>query len=111
MDIFLEREEAASISVDRMDPAPLDELADWSRQQGRSRVPSREFHGWAALTVEDAEKSGRTVAATPTLGNRWHADIFLNITGDEKRRQQKQHAVELAAHSRWVEAPPERTLA
>ena len=105
MDIFLEREEAKSISVDRMVHAPLDELAEWSRQRGRSRAPSREFHGWAVLTVADAEMSGRTVAATPTLDNKCHADIYLNITGDERRRQQKQHANELAAHSRWLDAP------
>ena len=105
MDIFLEREKAESISVDRMGCASHVDLAEWSRERGRNREPSQEFHGWAVLKVRNAEMSGRTVEATPTLQNKCHADISLNITGDERRRQQKQHANELAAHSRWWEAP------
>ena len=105
MDIFLEREAAESISVDRMGCAPHVELAEWSRERGRNREPTREFHGWAVLKVGNAEMNGRTVEATPKLQNKCHADIFLNVTGDERRRQQKQHAVELAAHSRWLEPP------
>ena len=105
VNIFLEREEAESISVDRMDHAPLDELADSAREWGRSRTPSLNFYGWAVVAVRDATRNGRTVAATPTPENRFHADIFLNVTGDERRRQQKQHANELAAYSRWLEGP------
>ena len=41
MDIFLEREDAGSISVDRMDHAPIDELAAWSRERGRNRSPAQ----------------------------------------------------------------------
>lgn len=104
-DIFLEREQAESISVDRMDHATADELAEWSRERGRSREPPRQFHGWAVLKVLDAAASGRTVEATPTLQNRCHADILLNVTGQERRRQQKEHAVELADKSRWLEVP------
>ena len=105
MDVFLEREQAKSISVDRMDHATADELAEWSRERGRSREPPRQFHGWAVVKVGDAAANGRTVEATPTRQNRCHADIFLNVTGEERRRQQKDHAVELAHKSRWEEAP------
>ena len=100
IDIFLVREQAESISVDRMDHAPIDELAEWSRERVRNRESSRQFYGWAVLKVRDAEKDGRTVEATPTQQNRCHADIFLNVTGEERRRQQKDHAVELADKSR-----------
>ena len=103
MAIFLEREDAESISVDRMDHAPTQELAAWSRQRGLDRNPPQEFQGWAVLTVEHACHSGRTVAATPTPENPCHADIFLNVSGDERRRKQKQHANEMAAHARWME--------
>ena len=105
-DIFLEIEQAESISVDRMDHAPIDELAEWSRERARNRKPPRQFYGWAVLKVQDAARRGRTVKATPTPQNRCHTDIFLNVTGEERRRQQRDHAVELAAHSRWLEAPP-----
>ena len=106
MDIFLEREDAESISVDRMDHAPVRELAESSRNRGRSRNPPQTFHGWAVLTAEHAGGNGRTVVATPLPENRCHADIRLNVTGDERRRQQKQHANELAAHATWREAEP-----
>lgn len=105
MDVFLEREQAESISVDRMNHATVDELAKWSRERGRRREPPRQFHGWAVVKVQDAAANGRTVEATPTLQNRCHADIRLNVTGEERRRQQKDHAVELAHKSRWEEAP------
>ena len=105
LDIFLESEQAESISVDRMDHAPIDELAAWSREQARNRGPSRQFYGWAVLKVRDAEKDGRTVAATPMPQNRCHADILLNVTGEERRSQQTKHAIRLAAHSHWQEAP------
>ena len=105
--VFLASEQAASISVDRMDHAPIDELAAWSRERARSRGTDRRFYGWAVLKVRDAEEDGRNVAATPTPQNRCHADIFLNITatGEERRRQQEEHALQLAEHSRWREAP------
>ena len=104
MDIFLEREDAESLSVDRMDHAPARELAESSRNLGRSRNPPQTFHGWAVLTAKHAGRSGRTVVATPLPENRCHADIRLNVTGDERRRQQKQHANESAAHATWREA-------
>ena len=104
---FLESEQAESISVDRMGHAPIDELAAWSRERARNRGTDRRFYGWAVLKVRDANKDGRTVEATPKLQNRYHADIFLNITatGEERKHQQEEHANQLAAHSRWLEAP------
>ena len=103
-DIF-QSKQADSISVDRMDHAPIDELAEWSRERERNRKPPRQFYGWAVLKVRDAARSGRTVEATPTQQNRCHADIRLNVTGEERSRQQRDHAVELADKSRWLEAP------
>ena len=105
MDVFLESEQAESISVDRIDHAPTIELAEWSRERARSRGSSRQFYGWAVLKVRAAAANGRTVVATPTPQNRCHADIHLNVTGEERRRRQKDHAVALADHSRWEEAP------
>ena len=104
MDIFLEREDADSISVDRLEHAPIHELAAWSRERGQNRTPPQAFQGWAVLTARHAAASGRTVVATPILQNPCHADIFLNITGDDRRQQQKEHANEMAAHATWIDA-------
>ena len=105
LDVFLESEQAESISVDRMDHAQMDELAAWSQERARNRGTNRRFYGWAVLRVRDAAANGRTVEATPAPRNRCHADIHLNVTGEERRRQQKDHATELADKSRWLEAP------
>ena len=105
-EVFLESREADSISVDRMDHAPLSVLAALSKQTGQSRTPPRNFYGWATLKVSDAAANGRTVEATPTDANIYHADIVLHLPNDNERRdQQKQHANELAALAQWREAP------
>ena len=106
--IFLEAPERTSISVDRMDHAPIEVMACLSRTRAQSRrTQSRkvEFQGWAILTVGNARLDGRAVEATPMPDNPFHADIFLNVAEEERRDSQKHHAQELAKHSRWLEAP------
>lgn len=104
-DVFLEAVEAPSLSVDRMDHATLDEMAVLGRKRAKNRKPPRQLHGWAVITVRKAASNRRTVEATPQPDNIYHADIFLNIVGDEARDQQKGHATELAARSRWLDLP------
>ena len=104
-DVFLEAEQAPSVSVDRMDHAPLHDMAVIGRERARKRTPPRQLHGWAVMAVRGAASSGRTVKATPQPDNIYHADIFLNIVGDELRDQQKEHATALAVRSRWLDLP------
>lgn len=108
-DVFLESEKAESISVDRMDSAPLMEMALLAENRAKNRSPGKKFYGWAMITVVFASKNGRTVKATPNSDNIYHADIFLNISesvvGKDRRDKQKQHAVQLAACSKWQAAP------
>ena len=102
--VFLESREADSISVDRMDHTEPTVLAELSKNTGQSR--NQEFYGWATLEVREAASNGRSVKATPDKDNPYHADIFLNLPhGDERRDVQKQHANELAALSKWLDAP------
>ena len=103
--VFLEAEDAPSLSVDRMDHATLHEMAVLGRERARNRTPPRQLHGWAVIAVREAASNGRTVEATPQPDNIYHADIFLNIVGDEVRDKQKGHATELAARSRWLDLP------
>lgn len=104
-EVFLETEHAASLSVDRMDHAALHDMAAIGRERARKRTPPRNLHGWAIITVQEAASRNRTVNATPQPDNIYHTDIFLNIIGDDVRDQQKEHATELAAHSRWLGVP------
>ena len=104
--VFLERVEADSISVDRMDHAGPDILAVLSKKTGQGRTPPQNFYGWATVEVSQAASNGRSVRATPREDNIYHADIFLNLPhGDERRDIQRQHANELAALSHWLDAP------
>lgn len=96
---------ARSLSVDRMDHATLDEMAVLGRKRAQKRTPPRQLHGWAVLAVREAATNGRTVEATPEPDNSCHAEILLSIVGDEVRDQQKGHATELAARSRWLGLP------
>ena len=60
------------------------------------------FYGWAVVTVENASRDKRTVRATPMLQNPYHADIELNVSdSDERRDEQKKHSVALANHASW----------
>ena len=87
-----------------MDYAEPTVLAELSKKTGQSRT--KEFYGWATLEVREAASNGRSVKATPDKDNTYHADIFLNLPhGDERRDVQKQHANELAALSKWLDAP------
>lgn len=104
-DVFLVSQGTNAISVDRLDHAALEVMANLSELRAQSRRPPRSFHGWAVLTVNAARSGGRTVAATPMSENPYHADIRLNIDGKEVRDAQKAHALDLASRSRYLSAP------
>lgn len=104
--VFLEREEVESLSVDRLDHAPDHVMAEIGDRIAEGRGPGRKFYGWATVTVAKASEDGRTVRATPQLDNTYHADIDLNIPPTVERRDtQIQHANTLAAAADWRERP------
>ena len=104
-DVFLESEEALSLSVDRMEHAQLSVMAELCTRRASARTPPRQCQGWAVITVENAALGGRTVEATPIPEIIYHTDIFLNVDANDRRDKQKQHATELAAYASWQEAP------
>ena len=95
------------ISVDRMDFATRQDMAELAVARGQVRSPAgKTFYGWAILTAGNASSNGRTAEATPFESNPYHADICLNLTdGADRRELQKQHSVDLAARARWEPAP------
>lgn len=90
--------------MDRLDHAPERVMAALAEERARKRIPPRQFHGWAVLSVKDAATSGRTVRSTPVDGNPFHVDVFLKFRGSPRRDQQQWHAVDLALQSAWREA-------
>lgn len=104
--IFFEHEDAQSLSVDRLNHAPDQVMAEIGDRIARSRGPNRSFYGWAEVALEDASKNGRTVAATPLPDNPYHADIYLNVPASSERRDDLiDHANNLAAAAEWRKRP------
>ncbi|MCI0561038.1 MAG: hypothetical protein MN733_21335, partial [Nitrososphaera sp.] len=84
--VFLEKEEVDSLSVDRLDHAPDRIMAEIGERIARRRGAGRGFYGWATLSVANASADGRSVRATPQLDNIYHADIDLNVPLGPERR-------------------------
>lgn len=97
------------VSTDRLSRGDLHAIARLAKDRGRGRTPPRQFFGWAEVSVLDAERDGRTVRATPTEENPYHADIHLNLgleRGDERwKAEQKAHAIQLARRAEWRDGP------
>ena len=104
-DVFLEKLESVSLSIDRLGHAPAQEMAALATKRAEQRGPNRTFYGWAVITVRNASSSGRSVKATPRPDNRFHADICLDAPATELRDHQKAQALDLARLSHWREAP------
>ena len=110
-DVFLVRREDDSVSVDRMDYEAAETMAALADARGRERGDT--FYGWASLSASEARADdaefARVVRATPLPDNPCHADIVMLISAelsDEERRDvQKQHAVALAAVAEWRPRP------
>ena len=68
------------------------------------REGKRTFYGWAVLSVDNAERMGRTVRVTPLDDNPYYADIDLHLSeGAEQRDDRIEHAQDLADRARWKE--------
>ena len=67
---------------------------DIAKQRGANRT----FYGWAEVPVAIAEQHDRTVIASPTHDDPWHADIVLPREPSGKVALER-HAEELAANA------------
>ncbi|MXW91263.1 MAG: hypothetical protein F4114_02830 [Rhodospirillaceae bacterium] len=101
LNVFLEKEGEARLSVDRLDVAPPAEAIEIADRVATAR--NRTFYGWAVVVSETAAANGRRVVASPQLDNPYHADIVLPDPAVEDREEQKRHAQELADSSIWRE--------
>ncbi len=97
------------ISVDRLGHASDSVLAGIHRRHADGRGASG-FYGWAVVTVEKANQSGRMVRPDPIENeepkNPYHAVIKLNIASlTDRDEKMKEIATELVAWSTWRNAP------
>lgn len=102
--IFLEREGVDSLSVDRLDHAPAEDMAQIGDRLAEHR--NQQFYGWAVVVVADAARDNRSVRAAPLFDDPYHAEIDLNL-GDEQdlNDQQMEHANALSAAAGWRARP------
>lgn len=90
--------------MDRLDHAPDERMAEIADRIAESRT--RNFYGWATVTVEIASRNGRAVRPDPQAENPYHANIHLSFSERlELQDQQIAHANELAANAHWRERP------
>jgi hypothetical protein len=93
-----------SLSVDRLGHASDEAMTAIGDRIAAGREGKRTFYGWAVLSVDSAERMGRTVRATPLDDNPYHADIDLHLAkGAEQRDDRTEHAKDLAERAHWKE--------
>ena len=101
------RKGSNNISVDRFGFCSDKTLTKIQNKNAKLRVQDDKcsFYGWLQMTVNTARgvEKERTVKATPTQDNPYHADIVLpnTVTDDFER---KAHAKEIASNKsiKWI---------
>lgn len=93
-----------------MDIASLDLLRKIACDNAAGRSDRPHFHGWGVVTKAHAETNGRSVVASPTDRNPFHADIHLpSFDGDDEPENTiREHARDLSQQAAvWLVAKAE----
>ena len=90
------------LSTDRVSVGSTKELTEIACQETAAR--DGQFVGWAKVPVESAATGGRTVEASPTESNRYHADIVLPDCVVACKEKETRHAMELAKCASYMES-------
>ncbi len=108
--VFME-DPPTEISTDRLTYAPEQKAVALGDEHAANLEPigRRTFYGWAILLASKAAEQSRTVCATPTTDNPYHADIRLPENAVNCEARQKFHARQLAERACW-RPRPEATL-
>ncbi len=104
--VFRERLGVRELSVDRLCTADRSRLA---RLHAEAR-PGQAFHGWATLTVTQANSAGCAVVEDALPMNRWHALILISPEIADDVDRQNQLALALASMAAWEPTPPPQSL-
>lgn len=106
---------ADSLSLDRLDHVSDLEMTRIGTTNAELRSASsgakRMFYGWAEISVAYASRRGRSVEATPQLGNPYHADVMLdekyrNSTSiNDRKDMMREHAQDLSLKAQF--RPPQ----
>lgn len=92
---------SSEISVNRMDLAPAETMAELGKRNAESNGKS--FWGWYILTAGDVEGVGCSVSASPLEDNPHHADIIIPVPLDAEERRDAviEYARDLAYHAEF----------
>ena len=94
------------LSVDGISANALENLRALAREDEVDR--NGEFQGWACLTRDDAQDSGRQLLHRPLPRNPDHHEIHMPAELMHNREELKEHANQLAANTLWCEGNAER---
>lgn len=104
VNVFLEREGEPCLSTDRISLCPLAEISEIAETESTDRAG--EFRGWARLTAAKAGDDKRHVKASPTNGNKYHADVALPEEAVTERIKQTWHAKRMALAAEFKDPAP-----
>ena len=97
-----------SISVDRLDLAPIDKIAEIAKRDAKH--DSRVFYGWVVLFRQAVLQKGFKAYPSPDSGNPYHADLFypddIN-NANEQTEKIKIYARALIESAEWLPCPPQ----
>ena len=101
---FTPKEGTTDLSVDRVDEAPLKDVAAIAERDATNEDPERIFYGWAVVSRECAAQKDCFVRASPIKypPNPYHADIVFPGTVDDKDDRMA-CAQYLAENAEWIE--------
>ena len=96
------------ISVDRFGYLDMETAIQLGEAGAKRRSPTTNFHGWAIILVQDAEREGREVVSSPSCEeqNPAHGDIHLPGSTADDDDSRNFHMSGLAEKSCWRPCPP-----
>lgn len=103
INVYLESEGTTELSVDRLSLGQVDRLVVIADAGASAR--RRRFYGWMATSALEARLHERSVVASPTDENPYHADIVLPDSV-ETIDDQRHHAQLLRDLAEWKARPP-----
>lgn len=100
--IFKPKKGGTSISMDRLDLKPIEEIASIAKRD-INRI-GRSLYGWAVVIHQFVIQSGFTVTPSPTDKNPCHVDLNFP-KGTQGRDAEKLKAHELLDSAKWLDCP------
>ena len=106
LSVFELRDGEEGLSVDRLTLAPEEAAITIAKKRAAAMKPlgERSFYGWAVMSAERAQRSGRKVQASPLDdgSNDYHADIICPDSYVNDEGNEVDHREDLSSLACWL---------